>query len=76
MKDAERRRCFVRGLKPNTQKEIYRQAPSTYEEACRISQLFDHASFQLFSQPKPVFRQFVTRSSNQVLDSSRMEIDQ
>jgi len=54
MKDAERRRCFVRGLKPSTQKEIYRQCPATYEEACKIAQLFDHASFQLFSQSKSI----------------------
>jgi hypothetical protein len=76
MKDAERRRCFIRGLKASTQKEIYHQNPDTYQEACRITQLFDHASFQLFSQPKPVFHQFNSRPQNQIMDSSRMEIDQ
>jgi len=76
MSDGERRRCFIRGLRPNTQKEIYRQCPKSYKEACRIAQLFDHASFQLFPQSKPVFRQFVSSPQNQATNGSRMEIDQ
>jgi len=73
MKDAERRRCFVRGLKSSTQKEIYRQCPNSYKEACRIAQLFDHASFQLFTAPKNFYQ---VQSRPQFQDSSRMEIDQ
>jgi hypothetical protein len=45
MSDSERRRWFVRGLKPQTQREIYRQYPKSFNEARRLAQVYDVASY-------------------------------
>jgi Retrotransposon gag protein len=48
MTDQEKRRWFIRGLKPNTQRELVRQKPSTYADACKAALIFDKTTYGLF----------------------------
>ena len=81
MTNPERRRCFVRGLKPAIQREIYKQSGLTFEQVQQIALVFD-GTRRMFPEvarhhqksENPVFAHRAIRNLPEPMDVTRMDV--